>query len=54
LTFKLCIGTFAGVPRETGLATPCFFDFPAMLTSSIEGEWQRTIQRYTRAADALP
>jgi hypothetical protein len=31
LTFKLCIGTFAAVPRETGLATPCFFDFPAML-----------------------
>ena len=30
LTFKLCIGTFAGVPRETGLAAPCFFDFPAM------------------------
>jgi hypothetical protein len=29
-TFKLCIGTFAAVPRETGLATPCFFDFPAM------------------------
>ena len=30
LTFKLCIGTFAAVPRETGLAAPCFFDFPAM------------------------
>ena len=30
LTFKLCIGTFAAVPRETGFATPCFFDFPAM------------------------
>ena len=30
LTFKLCIGTFAAVPMETGLATPCFFDFPAM------------------------
>ena len=29
-TFKLCIGTFAAVPMETGLATPCFFDFPAM------------------------
>ena len=29
-TFRLCIGAFASVPRETGLGTPCFFDFPAM------------------------
>jgi len=29
-TFKLTIGAFAAVPRETGLGTRCFFDFPAM------------------------
>ena len=29
-TFKLSIGAFASVPRETGLGTRCFFDFPAM------------------------
>lgn len=29
-TFKLSIGAFASVPRETGLGTGCFFDFPAM------------------------
>jgi hypothetical protein len=29
-TFKLSIGAFAPVPRETGLGTRCFFDFPAM------------------------
>jgi hypothetical protein len=28
-TFKLSIGSFAPVPRETGLGTRCFFDFPA-------------------------
>jgi hypothetical protein len=26
----LTIGTFAPVPRDTGLDTGCFFDFPAM------------------------
>ncbi len=29
-TFKLTIGAFAPVPRDTGLAAGCFFDFPAM------------------------
>lgn len=29
-TFKLTIGAFAPVPRETGWGTGCFFDFPAM------------------------
>jgi hypothetical protein len=29
-TFKLGIGAFAWVPRETGLGPRCFFDFPAM------------------------
>ena len=29
-TFTLSIGAFAPVPRETGLCTRCFFDFPAM------------------------
>ena len=29
-TFMLTIGVFAPVPRETGLGTGCFFDFPAM------------------------
>ncbi len=29
-TFRLSIGAFASVPRETGLGTRCFFDFPAM------------------------
>ncbi len=29
-TFKLSIGALASVPRETGLGTRCFFDFPAM------------------------
>jgi len=29
-TFKLTIGAFAPVPRDTGLCSGCFFDFPAM------------------------
>jgi len=29
-TFRLTIGSFAPVPRDTGLVTGCFFDFPAM------------------------
>jgi hypothetical protein len=28
-TFKLTMGAFTPVPRETGLETRCFFDFPA-------------------------
>src|SRR4029453_14200832 len=31
-TFKLTIGAFTPVPRETGLGTACFFDFPSMPT----------------------
>jgi hypothetical protein len=30
-TFKLTMGAFTPVPRETGLGAGCFFDFPAML-----------------------
>ncbi len=29
-TFRLTIGAFAPVPRDTGLGGGCFFDFPAM------------------------
>ena len=52
-TFKLSIGAFAPVPRETGLGTGCFFDFPAMAILLGRGEWQRTIPPYRPWTDAL-
>ena len=52
-TFKLTIGAFAPVPRETGLETGCFFDFPAMAILLGRGEWQRTIPPYRPWTDAL-
>ena len=42
-TFKLTMGAFTPVPRETGLGTGCFFDFPAMLIL-LEATDDRTLQ----------
>ena len=47
-TFKLTIGAFAPVPRETGLDTGCFFDFPAMAILLGRGEWHGRSHRTGR------
>jgi hypothetical protein len=52
-TFKLTMGAFTPVPRETGLGTGCFFDFPAMLIL-LEATDDRTLQAKGGSACPAP
>jgi hypothetical protein len=52
-TFKLTMGAFTPVPRETGLGTGCFFDFPAMLIL-LKATDNRTLQAVGGSACPAP